>query len=188
MCVNLLVDPEPVARAGGLRGLLASGRPDIALLVRLFVLRGDDDPGVLAEAFGALLTLSTDDPVPFVAERLRAADHDIARAAALALGEARRPDAVGALRTHLPTEERSDVRHAVVLALATSRDEDALNVLLELIAAGGAADSKAAAEALRLYQHDEDLQRRVEAALARRNTESRDASPARRRKVPSPKQ
>ena len=188
MCVNLLVDPEPVARAGGLRGLLASGRPDIALLVRLFVLRGDDDPGVLAEAFGALLTLSTDDPVPFVAVRLRAADHDIARAAALALGEARRPDAVGALRTHLPTEERSDVRHAVVLALATSRDEDALNVLLELIAAGGAADSKAAAEALRLYQHDEDLQRRVEAALARRNTKSRDASPARRRKVPSPKQ
>jgi len=185
-CVNLLVDPEPVARAGGLRGLVASGRPDIALLARLFVLRGDDDPGVLAEAFVALLTLSTDDPVPFVAERLRAADHDIARAAALALGEARRPDAIGALRTHLPTEQRSDVRHAVILALATTRDEDALSVLLELIATGGAADSKAAAEALRLYQHDLDLQRRVEAALGRRNVESRDA-PARRRKVPAPK-
>jgi hypothetical protein len=183
VCVNLLVDPEPVARAGGLRGLMASGRPDIALLARLFVLRGDDDPGFLAEAFVALLTLSTDDPVPFVAERLAAADHDIARAAAMALGEARRPDAVGALRTHLPTEQRSDVRHAVILALATSRDEDALKVLLELIGTGGAADSKAAAEALRLYQHDEDLQRRVEAALGRRSAAPQDVRPARRTKA-----
>ncbi len=177
MCVNLLVDPEPVARAGGLRGLTASGRPDIALLMRLFVLRGDDDPGVLAEAFAALLALSLDDPVPFVAERLAATDRDIARAAAMALGEARRPDAVGALRTHLPSEQRPDVRHAIILALATSRDESALTMLLELIAMGGAADSKAAAEALKLYQHDDDLQRRVQAALDRRSA----TSPGRRR-------
>ena len=187
-CVNLLVDSEPVARAGGLRGLMASGRPDIALVVRLFVLRGDDDPGVLAEAFVALLTLSTDDPVPFVAERLAAADHDIARAAAMALGEARRPDAVHALRTHLPTEQRSDVRHAVILALATSRDEDALTILLELIATGGAADSKAAVEALRLYHHDEDLQRRVEAALGRRSAGPQQVRPARRTKTSAPRQ
>ena len=187
-CVNLLVDPEPVARAGGLRGLMASGRPDIALLMRLFVLRGDDDPGVLAEAFVALLTLSTDDPVRFVAERLAAADRDVARAAAMALGEARRPDAVGALRAHLPTEQRSDVRHAIVLALATSRDEDALAVLLELIATGGAADSKAAVEALGLYRHDEDLQRRVEAALARRSAEPRHVRTARRTKASTARQ
>jgi len=176
-CVNLLVDPEPVARAGGLRGLTASGRPDIALLMRLFVLRGDDDPGVLAEAFVALLGLSPDDPVPFVAERLAATDRDIARAAAMALGEARRPDAVGALREHLPSEQRPDVRHAIILALATSRDENAVTMLLELIAAGGAEDSKAAAEALKLYQHDHDLQHRVQAALDRR----RVTPPGRRR-------
>jgi hypothetical protein len=54
ICVNLLVDPEPAARAGGLRGLTASGRPDVALLMRLFALRGDIDPGVLADAFVAL--------------------------------------------------------------------------------------------------------------------------------------
>src|SRR6267378_1175159 len=32
ICVGLLVDPEPTARAGGIRGLVASGRPDVALL------------------------------------------------------------------------------------------------------------------------------------------------------------
>src|SRR5262249_35002527 len=76
--VGLLVDPEPVARAGGLRALAASGRPDIALLMRLYALRGDSDPGVLAEAFLALLALAVDDPVPFVVERLASADRDVA--------------------------------------------------------------------------------------------------------------
>ncbi len=178
-CVNLLVDPEPVARAGGLRALTASGDPHVGLLLRLFVLRGDSDPGVLAEAFVGLLALSPDDPVPFVAERLGSGDRDIARAAALALGEARRPEAVSALRDHLPREDRSDVRHAIILALATSRDDEALGILLELVASGRVADSKAAAEALRLYRHDEALQRRVQAALDRRSS-----APRRRRRAP----
>ena len=179
ICVNLLVDPEPVARAGGLRGLTATGRPDVALLMRLFVLRGDVEPGVLAEAFVALLALSSDDPVPFVAERLASADRDVARASAMALGEARRPEAVGALREHLPREDRPDVRHAIILALATSRDDEAFAVLLEMVARGPAADSKAAAAARGLYPHDETLQRRVQAALA-----GRRPAPRRPRRAP----
>lgn len=166
-CVGLLVDPEPAARAGGLRGLAASGHPDVALLMRLFSLRGDDDSGVLAEAFAALLSLSSDDPVPFVAERLTSGNRDVARGAAMALGEARRPDAVVALRERLVGEDRPDVRHAIIIALATSRDDEAFAVLLELVARGPAADSKAAVEALRLYPHDEALQRRLQAALDR---------------------
>ena len=165
VCVGLLVDPEPVARAGGIRGLTASGRPDIALLLRLVALRGDDDPGVLVEAFAGLLALSADDPVPFVVQRLASDNRDIARAAAIALGEARRPEAVVALRERLPSEERADVRHAIILALATSRDDAAFDALLTLVARGAAADSKAAVEALRLYAHDEALQHRVSAAL-----------------------
>ena len=168
MCVNLLIDPEPVARAGALRALTASGRADVAFLLRFFVLRGDTDPGVLAEAFVGVLALSPDDPVPFVAKRLASSDLDIARAAALALGEARRPEAVSSLREHVVREDRPDVRHAIILALATSRDEGALSVLLDLVTGGGAADSKATAEALRLYRHDEALQRRLHAALDRR--------------------
>jgi HEAT repeat protein len=172
-CVGLLVDPEPAARAGGIRGLAASGRVDVALLLRFLVLRGDDDPGVLAEAFAGLLTLSADDPVPFVVERLASDNRDIARAAAIALGEARRPEAVDALRERVPGEERPDVRHAIILALATSRDDAAFDALLALVARGGAADSKAAVEALRLYSHDEALQHRVGAALEARRPRRR---------------
>jgi HEAT repeat protein len=165
VCVGLLVDPEPTARAGGLRALAASGRPDIALLMRFFALRGDRDPGVLAEAFAALLQLAPDDAVPFVAERLAAPDMDQARGAAMALGEVRRPEAVAVLRGRLPAEDRPDVRHALLLALATSRDPTAFDVLVEVIARGSAADARVAAEALRLFPHEAALQRRVQTAL-----------------------
>jgi len=174
ICVGLLVDPEPAARAGGIRALAASGRPDVALLLRFLALQGDDDPGVLAEALAGLLALSADDAIPFVVERLAAADRDVARAAAMALGEARRPEGVVALRARLPSEDRPDVRHALVLGLATSRDGAAFEALLDLVARGSAADSKAAVEALRLYPHDDTLQRRLHAAIDARR-------PARRR-------
>lgn len=176
--VGLLVDPEPTARAGGLRALAASGRPDLALLMRLFALRGDADPGVLAEAFVALLALSPDDAAPFVAARLAATDVDVARAAAMALSEVRRPEAVAVLRARLPAEDRPDVRHAIILGLATSRDDEAFDVLLELVARGAAADSRAAVEALGLFPHDEMLQSRVQTALDQR----RRASPRRPRR------
>jgi HEAT repeat protein len=129
---------------------------------------GDSDPSVLAEAFLGLLALSPDDAAPFVAERLAARDIDVARAAAMAFGEIRRREAVAALRARLPAEDRPDVRHAIILALAASRDGDAFDVLLELVARGAAADAKAAVEALRLFPHDEALQGRVQAALHRR--------------------
>ena len=181
VCVGLLVDPEPTARAGGIRGLVASGRPDVALLLRFLALRGDDEPGVLAEAFSGLLGFSADDPVPFVAQRLGSDNRDIARAAAMALGDCRRPEAVVALRERLPGEDRPDVRHAIILGLVASRDDRGFDALLELVARGSAPDSKAAVAALRLYAHDDALQRRVNAALdARRPAPLTRRSPGRR--------
>jgi len=176
--IALSVTPEYLVKVGLLdRAPDASG--DVALLLRLVALQGDRDPGVLADALAGLLALSADDPVPFVVERLAAADRDVARAAAMALGEARRPEAIVALRERLPGEDRPDVRHAVILALATSRDDAALDTLLDLIAHGTAADSKSAAEALRLYAHDEALQGRVQAALEARRPAPRRPSRAR---------
>lgn len=179
-CVGLLVDRDPAARAGGLRALSASGRPDVALVMRLFALRGDPEPGVLAEAFGGLLLLTVNDAIPFVADSLAAADVDIARAAAMALGEARGSDAIAALRARLPSEDRRDVRHTIIVALASSRDDQAFDTLLELVATGAPADSKAAAEALGMFAHDEALQGRVRAAL-----ELRSSRPAGSRRRPA---
>jgi hypothetical protein len=67
------------------------------------------------------------------------------------------------------------VRHAIILALATSRDDAAFEAVLELIARGSTADSKAAVEALRIYDHDTALQGRVQAALKGRAPARRGA-------------
>ena len=180
-CVGLLVDPEATARAGGLRALAASGRPDVALVMRLVALRGDDDPGVLAEAFLGLLGLGADDAVDFVAERLAAEDVDVARGAAMALGEARQVEAAGALLDQLPREHRADVRHAIIVGLATSRDDGAFAALLDLVTTAGPADSKAAVEALGLYPLDEARSRRVQEAIDRRSAAPPSRSSRRRK-------
>lgn len=179
VCVGLLVDRESAARAGALRALGASGRPDATLTLRLFVLRGEREPEVLAEAFAALVALAPLESVPFVAGHLDSSDDDTARAAALALGDARRADAVAALSACLPREARPSVRQAVILALATSRRDEAFDLLLDVVASGSATDSSAALEALRLYPHDEALQRRVQDAIGRRGTGRRAARRAR---------
>jgi hypothetical protein len=61
---------------------------DVALLFRFLALRGDDEPEVLADVFAGLLALAAGDAVPLVVERLTSENRDIARAAAMALGEA----------------------------------------------------------------------------------------------------
>ena len=176
-CVNLLVDPEPAARAGALRALGASGRqtsPCSCGSSRSWRFRPRRPRGGVA----ALLVLSADDPVPFVAERLGSGDRDVARAAAVALGEARRPEAVGALHEHLTRELRPDVRHASILALATSRDDDALAVLLEQIARGTAGTRRR----LSTRWGSTRTTRRCNAASRRRWTHA--AAPRGRRRAP----
>jgi hypothetical protein len=176
-CIDLLADREADARAGALRALGASGRADVALAVRLFALRGEAEPGVLAEAFAALMGLAPgEDSVAFVAERLADANDDTARAAAAALGESRRPAATSALRARLSGETRADVRHALILALATSRQDEAFDLLVDLVARGSPADSRSALDAARLYPHDEMLQHRFQDARRARPTQ-----PTRRR-------
>jgi HEAT repeat protein len=172
-CVHLLVDPEPLARAGALRALRGSGHLDAALVLRLFVLRGEAEPDVLAEAFSGLLALAPIESVPFVAEGLASPTDDTARAAAAALGDSRRREAVLPLQERLPREDRPDVRRALILALAASRDDAAFDALLDLVARGSSADSSAAVEALRVYAHDGVLQRRIQAALDGRPTPPR---------------
>src|SRR2546428_10505867 len=99
----------------------------------------------------------------------------------MALGDCRRSEAVVTLRERLPGEDRPDVRHAIILGLVASRDDTGFDVLLELVPRGSAADSKAAVEALRLYAHDDALQRRVNAALhARRPAPLTRRRPGRR--------
>jgi HEAT repeat protein len=98
LLVDLLTDPEKVARVGAAQALAYCGSEAAGLLLRLKARVGDKDPEVVAECLRGVLQLSAQEGVSFVAGFLRSADEAIAESAVLALGDSRRPEAFDALK------------------------------------------------------------------------------------------
>jgi HEAT repeat protein len=157
----LLADHELDARIAAVRAI-AYGRSEAGVpLLRFKVLGGDDDPRVLYECFGALLKLAPETSLPFVAGFLDHANAAIAEGAALALGESRLSEAFEFLRTAWGSMFDPDRRNAVLLAIAMLRSEQALDFLLALVADAPLAVANEAIAALRIYERDEKVWRRV---------------------------
>jgi hypothetical protein len=165
---HLLADRELDARIAAVRAI-AYGRSEAgAPLLRFKVLSGDDDPRVLYECFGGLLKLAPETSLPFVAEFLDDGDAAIAEGAALALGESRLGEAFGFLKTAWESTFDPDRRNAVLLAIAMLRSEEALDFLLALVADASTAIADEAIAALRIYERDEKVWRRVRETAGRR--------------------
>jgi len=158
---HLLADRELDARIAAVRAI-AYGRGEAGVpLLRFKVLGGDDDPRALYECFGALLKLAPGTSLPFVAGFLDHANAAIAEGAALALGESRLSEAFGFLKTAWGSTFDPDRRNAVLLAIAMLRSEQALDFLLALVADAPLAVANEAVAALRIYERDEKVWRRV---------------------------
>jgi hypothetical protein len=188
--VNLLVDPQPPARIGAVRALASNGGDTGALALRLKVLTGDREPEVLAECFAGLLAapsagtgpgghdLARDGSVAFVASYIESEDEAIAEAAILALGASRSPKAFAALKAKWDEPERqrrrsrAALKRILLLAFATSRNENALTFLQDLLET---APQPIAAEVLATLAAQKPAARvrsTVEAALTRRADQS----------------
>ena len=169
---RLLVDPEPQARIGAVRALALFGDERAELLLRLRVLTRDPDADVTAECFSALISLSTDRSVEFVAGFLRVEDAAVATNAAIALGESRSPKALDALRQQWQDEIDVRARGLLLLPIALTRQDQALDFLLEVVTDEPMALAVAALAALRLYTGEpRQLQRIRDAVTARDNPE-----------------
>jgi HEAT repeat protein len=97
LIVDLLVDPEKVARLAAIQALESIGSLAAIPLLRLKTRVGDKEPEVTCECLTALLRREPE-AVDLVAEFLRDPDDAIREGAALALGEARPPGAFEILR------------------------------------------------------------------------------------------
>lgn len=159
--VELLVDPERGARVAAARAIGDTGRRDGIPLLRYKILLGDEEPEVLTEAFSSLLRVDescVDFVVPFLGDAARF------ESAALALGDARVSGTETVLITALEGRPPAE-RHTLRIALAMMRTKTALDHLLEVVKRGDPADAKSAAEALRIYRHDEALMARLDEVL-----------------------
>ncbi|MCG8421951.1 MAG: hypothetical protein MJE77_28855 [Proteobacteria bacterium] len=166
---ELLADPEPNARSGAAQAMACSGNSEIAVpLLRLRIRCGEENSQVLVTFLGALLSLSPDTEIEYVASLLSDRTSDRREAACLALGESRLAGALAPLCTHAENCVSAAERRIAFVAIAMLRTDDAWAHLLDRLARGSSAMAGDALSALAAYHHDKQLGQRVLAACSQR--------------------
>lgn len=166
--VSLLGDKEAPARLGAVRALATNGGAAGALVLRFKALTGDADPEITAECFSALLNCERDHALDFVISFVDSPDPEVNDAAILALGASRLPQAIEYLKQKWEQTLGDPRRKTILLALATSRDEAAVNFLVSLIDSAGLSTASEVIAALAAHKHSERIRQAVSAAVDRR--------------------
>ncbi len=170
---NLLADPEPPVRVSASRAVSVHGRGGGIPLLHLKALAGDPEPRVVSECLLALLRLDAPGEMRFVASFLEKGD-EAAEAAAIALGESRLVDALPVLRAWLEPARRRGMGRTALLAVASLRRDEAVDLLLSLARDEPPSTARDALAALASIGSDAALYERAKAAV-RARPELRDA-------------
>lgn len=165
----LLVDSEAHARSGAIRALAAVGSDAAALLLRLKALTGDKEPEVIGDCLGALFAIEGAGATPLVISFTESREKPIAEVAFLALGATRRDDAIEWLKSRFGQVVDSETRASILLALAASRTEAAIDFLLDVIRNGSSRSSQIAVSAMQVNSADPQIQEKIQAALLERS-------------------
>jgi len=169
--VSLLVDEWPDARVGAVRALAVNGGVTGALLLKLKLLTGDNEPDVLAECFSGLLTAAPERSLRLIEGFVDSEELAVAEAALLALGSSRLPEGFDVLKARWETAA-GPLRKTVLLAIGMVRSDVAVEFLLALLADCSPATAKDVLAGLALFRDNEKIRRRVESVVARRNEKS----------------
>lgn len=166
--VSLLADDHAPARIGAVKALATNGGDAGALVLRFKALSGDRDLEVMAECFAGLLANGQERAVDFVAIFADKGDGEISEAAILALGASRTAKAIDFLKQKWQRSTRSEGRKTVLLALATSRNEEAVNFLLAQLNEASVHVASEIIAALAIHKSSESIRRAVSEAVNRR--------------------
>jgi HEAT repeat protein len=169
LLADLLADSEKMARIAAAQALGATRSPAAIPLLRFKVRTGDDEPDVIAECFTSLLEAGPKHSISFVASFLDPVNEPLGQAAALALGESRRPEALEALRGHWAGADRGPIQEVLLLAISMTRLPAALEFLLAILAGQDERAASAALSALVIHRHNEPLKERVAAVIVKKN-------------------
>ena len=167
--MRLLTEASPSLRKDAALALQVLGGREAALLLRIKARQGDLDPTVMGQVFETLLQVEGEAAVPFVEEFLRANNTETREEAALALGASRLPGAVAALRTAFEGKHPLLDTDILFRALSISRQEEALQFLLQVVRSGRLRDAVLALETLQLYRDSSELWEKVREAAAGRS-------------------
>jgi len=144
--LELMGDDDKTVRAEVARAIEQVGSNSASLLLRLRAVLGNDEPEVLGACYCGVLHLEGVQAIPWVGHFLAAGD-DQAGEAALAIAETHSPEAFEALRNALTDAIDPWVRSVVLSAIALTRQDAAIDFLLEQVRKDSA-DAESAVEAI----------------------------------------
>jgi hypothetical protein len=150
----LLMDKEWQARAGAVRAIGVEGSEAAILLLRFKAMTGDENPEVIQECFSALLSAERAQAIAFIDSFCDSTQDEIAEAAMLALGGSRRTDALAVLQNRFEQRRNPRLLKTLLLAVASSRSEDARR-WLRTVAEGDGPEAAAAQNAIESCWPDE---------------------------------
>lgn len=165
---TLLADEQTDARLGAVRAIAYATRPGGAPLLWFKAHTGDTEPAVRYEVYAALLALVPEAALPFVGRRAGHDDPIEAETALAALGDSRRPEALGELVAIWQAATAIGRRRAVLAAIGRLGDDGAFAFLLGVLDNGSPRDAADAVAALARFRDDPRRQRRIDKSLRRR--------------------
>jgi len=167
--VELLADKDKSVRVEVVRGIEQVGSPSAALLLRLRAVlaaekAGADEPEVLGACYGGILRIEGVRSISWVSRFLATAD-DSAGEAALAIAGTHSPEAFEVLRESFAKANDPWWRSVLLSAIALTRQDAALEFLLELVRTE-ALDAEPALEAVLRSVPSQEVTSRLEKLTA----------------------
>ena len=158
--VDLLADKDKTVRAEVARAIELVGSPAAALLLRLRAVLGNDEPEVLGACYSGVLRTEGVSAIPWVAKFLAAGD-DSAGEAALAIAGTHSIEGFKVLREQLNHPHDQWFVSVLLSAIALTRQDAALEFLLDLVRTESL-HAEAAIEALLRSMPSPEIAKRLE--------------------------
>ena len=169
---DLLNDPEAPVRIDAARAMAQLSAKEGILPLRLKALFGDSDPQVVGHCLAALLALSPQDSLTFVAGFLESRDPDVQVEAAAVLAESREPSAMDYLKEFWEGLADPSRKRTVLQLLAASPLESAAEFLLTVIRDASDETAVAAVNALSKSRYRNQFHLRAAGLVAARKSPS----------------
>jgi len=130
--IELFADGDKTVRAEAARAIEQVGSSSATLLLRLRATLGKDEPEVLGACYSGVLRIEGVQAIPWVSHFLRSGD-DAAGEAALAISATHSVEGFEALKSALDTAHDPWFRSVLLSAIALTREDAALEFLLDLV-------------------------------------------------------
>ncbi len=166
--MRALTDAEANVRADAARALQELDGMEAALLLRLKARMGDREASVTGQVLESLLGIEREDAVSFVTEFLASRDEELREEAALSLGASRLPAAIAALIEQWRRNHASETSQALLRGISASRQQIAIDFLLDLVRNAGEHEALAALQVLELHRESAEIRKQIEVAVEKR--------------------